>query len=111
VKRIGSLAVAVVALVYAALSGTQGAHHLGAAVAAGGAFLLVSALLAGLWLRLRAGRESALPGALAIAMRDFAVAAALATQAFGAAAGAVPGVYGVLMLVCGTVAAGRLSTR
>lgn len=110
-EREGVAALAVVALVYAALSGTQGAHHLGAAVAASGAFLLVSALLAGLWLRLRTGRESALPGALAIAMRDFAVAAALATQAFGAAAGAVPGVYGVLMLVCGTVAAGRLSTR
>jgi len=110
-EREGVAALAVVALVYAALSGTEGAHHLGAAAVASGAFLLVSALLAGLWLRMRAGRDSALPGALAIAMRDFAVAAALATQAFGTAAGAVPGVYGVLMLVCGTVAAGRLSTR
>src|SRR5487761_1912641 len=54
-EREGVAALAVVALVYAALSGTQGAHHLGAAVAASGAFLLVSALLAGLWLRLRTG--------------------------------------------------------
>jgi predicted Na+-dependent transporter len=42
-------------------------------------------------------------------MRDFAVAAALATQAFGSAAGAVPGVYGVLMLIAAALAAGRLS--
>jgi predicted Na+-dependent transporter len=51
---------------------------------------------------------AAAAGALTIAMRDFAVAAALATQAFGTAAGGVPGVPGVLMLVAGTVAAGRL---
>jgi predicted Na+-dependent transporter len=42
-------------------------------------------------------------------MRDFAVAAALATQAFGTAAAAVPGVYGVVMLVAGAIAAGRLA--
>jgi predicted Na+-dependent transporter len=42
-------------------------------------------------------------------MRDFAVAAALATQAFGSGAGAVPGVYGVMMLIAGAIAASRLS--
>jgi predicted Na+-dependent transporter len=61
--------------------------------------------------RRRAGAATAVPGAFAIAMRDFAVAAALATQAFGTAAGAVPGVYGVVMLVAGTIAAGRLAKR
>lgn len=48
-----------------------------------------------------------MPGALTIGMRDFAVAAALASQAFGTRASAVPGVYGVLMLLAGAAAAGR----
>jgi predicted Na+-dependent transporter len=48
---------------------------------------------------------------MTIAMRDFAVAAALAQQAFGSRAGAVPGVYGVLMLVAGALAASRLRRR
>ena len=42
-------------------------------------------------------------------MRELAVAAALATQAFGTAAGAVPGLYGVVMLLAATLAAGRVS--
>lgn len=106
-ERDGVSALVVAALVYAALSGTRGAHDLGSAVLAGAAFLVVSAALGELWRRRVAGAAST-PGALTIAMRDFAVAAALAQQAFGASAGAVPGVYGVLMLVAGTVAAGRL---
>jgi hypothetical protein len=65
-------------LVYAALSGTHGAHHLGSALLASLLFLIVSAALAELWRR-RASATAAIPGALAIAMRDFAVAAALAT--------------------------------
>ncbi len=96
--RDGVAAITVAVLVYAALSGTSGAHHLAAALLASAAFLAVSAALGELWRR-RASPETAVPGALAIAMRDFAVAAALATQAFGTAAGAVPGVYGVLMLL------------
>lgn len=107
-EREGVAAVTVAVLVYAALSGSQGAHHLGGAVLASGIFLLCSAALGELWRR-RAPAPAAVPGALAIAMRDFAVAAALATQAFGAGAAAVPGVYGVIMLIGGTVAAGRLS--
>jgi len=107
-EREGVAALAVAVLIYAALSGTHGAHHLAAALLASVAFLAVSATLAELWRR-RAGPATAVPGALAIAMRDFAVAAALATQAFGTGAGAVPGVYGVVMLVGGTIAAGRLA--
>jgi len=107
-QREGVAALAVVVLVYAALSGTRGAGHLGTAILASGAFLAVSALLGAAWHRSREGSASAVPGALAIAMRDFAVAAALATQAFGTGAAAVPGVYGVMMLVAGAVAAGRL---
>jgi predicted Na+-dependent transporter len=105
--RDGIAALTVAILVYAALSGTKGAHHLGAALLASLAFLAVSGALAELWRR-RAGTAVAIPGALAIAMRDFAVAAALATQAFGTAAGAVPGVYGVAMLIAGAIAAGRM---
>jgi predicted Na+-dependent transporter len=107
-EREGIAALSVAVLVYAALSGTHGARHLGAAVLASLAFLAGSAGLGELWRRRAGGGGAAVPGALSIAMRDFAVAAALATQAFGTAAGAVPGVYGVLMLVGGTVAAGRL---
>jgi bile acid:Na+ symporter, BASS family len=106
-ERDGIAALAVAALVYAALSGTHGAHGLASALLASVAFLAVSAALAELWRRRTRGAAGT-PGALTIAMRDFAVAAALAQQAFGARAGAVPGVYGVLMLVAGTVAAGRL---
>jgi BASS family bile acid:Na+ symporter len=109
-EREGVAALTVAVLVYAALSGTHGAHHLGAALLASVAFLIVCAFLAALWRRLDAPRASAIPGAFAIAMRDFAVAAALATQAFGASAGAVPGVYGVVMLVAAAIAAGRFSS-
>jgi predicted Na+-dependent transporter len=108
-EREGVAALTVAVLVYAALSGTHHAHHLGAALLASVAFLLLSACLAGLWWRVDAPRVSAIPGAFAIAMRDFAVAAALATQAFGTAAGVVPGVYGVVMLVAAAIAAGRFS--
>ena len=107
--REGLAALTVAVLVYAALSGTHGAHHLGAALLASVAFLLISGCLAALWRRFAGARASAMPGALSITMRDFAVAAALATQAFGPGAGAVPGVYGVVMLLAGTIAAGRLS--
>jgi predicted Na+-dependent transporter len=109
-EREGLAALTVAVLVYAALSGTHGAHHLGAALLASVAFLLVCVCLAALWQRLDTRRTSAIPGAFTIAMRDFAVAAALATQAFGTGAGAVPGVYGVVMLVAAAIAAGRFSS-
>jgi bile acid:Na+ symporter, BASS family len=114
-ERDGVAALAVVALVYAALSGTQGSHDLGPAALASLLFLAVSAGLGELWRRgtrtRRAGAPptlaaTAIPGALAIGMRDFAVAAALAAQAFGSGAGTVPGVYGVVMLLAGSAAAG-----
>jgi BASS family bile acid:Na+ symporter len=101
-ERDGVAAVVVAVLVYAALSGTQGAHGLGAALMASLAFLIVSVVLAALWQRGSRHEATAVPGALAIAMRDFAVAAALASQAFGNRAAAVPGVYGVVMLLAGS---------
>ena len=107
-EREGVAALTVAVLIYAALSGARGVHDLGGALLASVIFLAVSVALAEVWRR-RAGPPTAVPGAFAIAMRDFAVAAALAVEAFGIAAGAVPGVYGVVMLVAGTVAAGRLA--
>ncbi|MDQ6730090.1 MAG: hypothetical protein M3022_07285 [Actinomycetota bacterium] len=108
-ERDGVAALAVVALVYAALSGTSGAHGLGAALIAALVFLALSGALGELWRRRTAPSAAAVPGALAIGMRDFAVAAALAAQAFGPRAAAVPGVYGVVMLVAGAITASRLA--
>ena len=112
--RDGIAALTVVALVYAALSGTHGAHGLGTATVASAGFLLSSIALAAVWHRASrgaAGAVTATSGAFTIAMRDFAVAATLATQAFGAGAGTVPGVYGVLMLIAGSLAATGLRRR
>jgi predicted Na+-dependent transporter len=44
-------------------------------------------------------------------MRDFAVAAALAAEAFGPRAAVVAGVYGVLMLIAGAALAARVRVR
>jgi bile acid:Na+ symporter, BASS family len=96
----GSLAIA--ALVYAALSGAANAGGaLGSAVLAGAAFLGASAAIAALVLR---ESHDAAP-AFCFGLRDFAVAAALAAQAFGPAAAVVAGVYGVMMLVAGAALA------
>jgi predicted Na+-dependent transporter len=102
-ERDGVAAIVVAALVYAALSGTRGAHGLGTAVIASLALLLVSGVLAALWYATACVGATRRPGALVIAMRDFAVAAALASQAFGPRAAAVPGVYGVLVLLAGSI--------
>jgi len=107
-EREGIAALIVAALVYAALSSTKGAHHLAPALAAALAFLLVSGLAGELWRR-TTPRPVATPGALSITMRDFAVAAAFASQAFGDGAGTVAGVYGVVMLLAGSAAAGLLA--
>lgn len=77
-----------------------------AGTAASCAFLAGSTVLVMLG-QARAPDAARVPGAFAIAMRDFAVAAALATEAFGPGAGTVPGVYGVLMFVSGSAAASR----
>lgn len=97
------------ALVYAALSGTGGSE-LSSTVVGALAFLGLTFAVA------FAGRQ-ALPVddrvtvPLVVALRDFAVAAALATQAFGRAAAGVAGVYGVLMLVLGSAASSRFARR
>jgi predicted Na+-dependent transporter len=100
----GLATIAVVVLVYAAMSGAGEGGNLGPAVAASVLFLAGSALPALAWVFLAPPVLRA-TGALVIELRDFAVAAALAGQAFGPAAATVCGVYGVLMLLLGAAAA------
>ncbi len=81
----------------------------GYAVVAGAlaVFLLCSALVGRLLgARTRAAAATAL--LLTTSMRDFAIAAGLATAAFGPAAAAPLGLYGILVLAWGTAAAGLL---
>lgn len=98
----GTLTVAT--LVYAALSGADGGASLGPALLGSIAFLAVSAVLALAWVRaVDVAYRTTVP--LAVGMRDFAVAAAMASEAFGPPAAAVAGVYGVLVLVAGAAVA------
>ena len=48
---------------------------------------------------------------LTTSMRDFAIAAALATAAFGPAAAAPLGIYGIAVLIWGTGSAGFMRGR
>ena len=67
------------------------------------AFLAGSACL-GWLLGLRSGPAARAALLLTTSMRDFAIAAGLATAAFGARAAAPLGLYGILVLVWGTAA-------
>ncbi len=73
-------------------------------------FLAVSALT-GWLLGTGTPRPSAAALLLTTSMRDFAIAAGLATAAFGPAAAAPLGLYGILVLVWGTAAADVLRRR
>ena len=93
---------AIAALVYAAAQRDGGwGRSLGPPVLGAAAFLAASAAVAGV--ALRAGGDPA--PAFGLGLRDFAVAAALAAQAFGPGAAVVAGVYGVMMLVAGAALA------
>jgi predicted Na+-dependent transporter len=95
----GLAALVLAGLVYAALSGSDHAR-LGSALLAGALFVAVGAAVAALW----PGGSDRVTAGLTIGMRDFAVAAALAEQAFGSRAAGVPAAYGVLMLLAGSAA-------
>ena len=73
-------------------------------------FLAASALL-GRLLGIGARRPARAALLLTTSMRDFAIAAGLAAAAFGPAAAAPLGLYGILVLVWGTAAAGVLRQR
>jgi predicted Na+-dependent transporter len=72
---------------------------------------LAGSVLVGRLAGVRAGRRGGIAVLLTTSMRDFAIAAGLATAAFGPAAAAPLGLYGILVLVWGTAAAGRLRRR
>ena len=82
-----------------------------AAVAGALAVFLVCSAVIGRLLGLRASRPAAAALLLTTSMRDFAIAAGLATAAFGPAAAAPLGLYGILVLVWGTAVAGVLRQR
>jgi BASS family bile acid:Na+ symporter len=73
-------------------------------------FLAATAVV-GRVLGARSSRPAGAALLLTTSMRDFAIAAALATAAFGPAAAAPLGLYGVAVLVWGTAAAGFLRAR
>ena len=73
------------------------------------AYIAASAVLGGL-LSAGLGRRRGVAVLLPVAMRDFAVAAGIAAAAFGPAAAAPLGAYGVLVLLAGS-AATRLARR
>jgi predicted Na+-dependent transporter len=79
-----------------------------AAVAAALVVFLLASAVVGRLLGLRAARPVAAALLLTTSMRDFAIAAGLAAAAFGPAAAAPLGLYGILVLVWGTAAAGAL---
>jgi hypothetical protein len=73
-------------------------------------FLIGSAAL-GRLIGFRATRPVATALLLTTSMRDFAIAAGLASAAFGAPAAAPLGLYGIVVLVWGTATAGLLRRR
>jgi BASS family bile acid:Na+ symporter len=79
-------------------------------VAALAVFVVASTVL-GRTLAIGLPRPRAMAVVLPVAMRDFAVAAGIATAAFGPAAAAPLGAYGVLVLLLGAVVTGRASQR
>jgi predicted Na+-dependent transporter len=95
---------ALVALIAAEVQFSAGYAAVAAALVV---FLLASAVV-GRLLGLRAPRPVAAALLLTTSMRDFAIAAGLAAAAFGPAAAAPLGLYGILVLVWGTAAAGTL---
>ena len=101
---------AVVVLIYAALSGTSSGDDLMPALAASTVFLVSSAIPA-LAAARAADPDRRTAVAFTISLRDFAVAATLATQAFGTEAATVAGIYGVLMLTAGALVTAAIRRR
>jgi predicted Na+-dependent transporter len=81
------------------------------AVAAALLLFLLGSALVGYFLGARVARPTATALLLTTSMRDFAIAAGLAAAAFGPAAAAPLGLYGVAVLVWGTAVAGVLRQR
>ena len=101
---------AVAALVALVASEVRPAASYGAVAGALLLFLAASAVI-GRVLGLRTAKPTGSALLLTTSMRDFAIAAALATSAFGPAAAAPLGLYGIAVLIWGTAAAGTLRNR
>ncbi len=82
-----------------------------AAVAGALLLFLAASALVGRALGAGAPRDTGAALLLTTSMRDFAVAAALAAAAFGPPAAAPLGLYGIVVLLWGTAAAGALRAR
>jgi predicted Na+-dependent transporter len=82
-----------------------------AAVAGALVLFLAGSAVVGRILGARSRPPAATALLLTTSMRDFAIAAGLATSAFGPAAAAPLGLYGILVLVWGTAVAGILRQR
>lgn len=107
-NRVAFTAVAaLVALVAAEVHLTAGYAMVAAALTL---FLAASAVL-GRLLGVRSARPTGSALLLTTSMRDFAIAAALATATFGPPAAAPLGLYGVVVLIWGTAVAGVLRNR
>jgi hypothetical protein len=108
----GLAALTVCVLLYAAISGVHGGSQLASDLVASTAFIIVSLAFAGALVGLASARGLDPTAVLLTSwLRDFAVAAALATQAFGPSAASVAGVYGALMLLAGALSATLLRRR
>jgi predicted Na+-dependent transporter len=110
----GTAAMVTVALLVALIAAeVRLSAQYGAVAVALVAFLAGSAGLG--WLLGRGSGRAGFPVRTALllttSMRDFAIAAGLAAAAFGAAAAAPLGLYGILVLIWGTAAAGFLRSR
>ena len=109
--ELGGLAtITVVVLVYGAMSGTSADGDVLTAAGAAALFLVLSAIPVAAWTAI-APPDLRLTGGFIIGLRDFAVAAALASQAFAPPAATVAGVYGVLMLLVGAAGTQGHRTR
>ncbi len=106
----GLSALTVCVLLYAALSAVSGGGQLVQDAIGSVAFMIAAGALAFLATRVLSDLDQAAVG-LTTWLRDFAVAAALASQAFGSRAASVAGIYGALMLLGGTVTATLLRRR
>jgi len=98
---------ALIALVAAEIQLTAGY----AAVAGALILFLAASAVIGRLLGVRSARPTASALLLTTSMRDFAIAAALATAAFGPQAAAPLGLYGIAVLIWGTACAGFLRNR
>jgi predicted Na+-dependent transporter len=110
-RAAGVTAVAAVAALVALIASEVHFSASYLAVALALVVFLAGSALTGWLLGVRGRRAAAIAVLLTTSMRDFAIAAGLAAAAFGTAAAAPLGLYGILVLVWGTAAAGVLRQR